>query len=232
MLKNLVFGALLAASSTVVQADTVIPANPEYSAYLQDGHGIVVRSATGLCWRTAYWTPGDAVIGCDGELMPPVMKPTAPPIVPPIAMPSKPAVPKAAVPERCDFSITLGNGPMFGFDRAVLDHAAQKRIDAEVLAKLPACSRIESITITGHTDRLGSRQYNQKLSEKRANAVAAYLKRKGVSARIDTQGVGETQPIQSCSDTLAHTKLISCLAPNRRVVIEVQGIVESQSRTK
>lgn len=54
------------------------------------------------------------------------------------------------------------------------------------------------VDVTGHTDSTGSDQYNQTLSEKRANSVANYLTSQQVlSQRIYTKGMGETQPIAS-----------------------------------
>src|SRR3569832_274159 len=62
-----------------------IQAKQESSAYAQDVRGTILRSQYGLCWRTGYWTQGDAVIGCDGQLEPPVAKATAPAIATPVA---------------------------------------------------------------------------------------------------------------------------------------------------
>jgi len=227
MLKKPLFSVLLAAvaSSALAQSNTSIQANSEHSAYLQDSRGVIVRSAFGLCWRTGYWTPADAVAGCDGALAPPIAKPIAPPIAPPLALaPPAPAVP-APLPQPCDFSITLDNDQAFAFNRTSLNSAAKRRLET-VLSGLYHYSRIDAITVTGHADRLGTRQYNRKLSEKRANAVAAYLRSKGVSAQIDIVGAGETKPVKTCDNAVARARLIACLAPNRRVVIEVHGIAK------
>lgn len=216
----------ISASTASIQAGaTDIQANPKYSAYLQDGRGMIVRSPNGLCWRSGYWTPADAVAGCDGELVPPVAKPTAPDIVPPVA--TAPAAPPAP-PRPCDFSITLNSDQTFAFNSGVLGNAAKKRIDRDVLAKLASCARVDLIMITGYADRIGSQTYNQKLSEKRANAVAAYLKNKGVTAPINAIGLGETQAVKSCENMLPSKKLIECLAPNRRVVVEIHGVANRQ----
>lgn len=69
-----------------------------------------------------------------------------------------------------------------------------------------------SVTIEGHTDSVGSREPNRKLSQKRADAVKAYLISKGISAtRLDAIGYGEAQPI-------ADNRYKEGRAKNRRVV--------------
>jgi OOP family OmpA-OmpF porin len=71
------------------------------------------------------------------------------------------------------------------------------------------------VTIEGHTDSIGSDQYNQKLSERRANAVRQYLIEKGiVSSRIRVVGYGEQKPI-------ADNKTKEGRAINRRAEFEV-----------
>jgi OOP family OmpA-OmpF porin len=85
---------------------------------------------------------------------------------------------------------------------------------------------VEVITAVGHTDRLGSEAYNQKLSERRVAAVKAYLVSKGVEAnRISTAGKGEMQPVTKANECLGakSAKVIACLQPDRRVEIEVVG---------
>jgi OOP family OmpA-OmpF porin len=214
------FTIYIAAASAFSQIASDIKANTNQSAYAQDSRGIIVRSPFGLCWRTGYWTPADAVIGCDGELVPPVVKPTAPAI----AAPAAPAITPA--PKRCDFAVTLGNDETFPFNGTALSNAAKKRIDDEVLLKLNICAKVDLVLVTGHADRLGSQQYNQKLSEKRANAVAAYIKSKGVTIEPEIFGAGKTQSIKACDDRLPRAQLIECLGPNRRVVIEGRGLAK------
>lgn len=224
MLKKLAFGLVIASAAVGALAQTVtdIQAKSGNSAYSQNARGVIVRSPYGLCWRTGYWTPADAMVGCDGQLAPPIAKATAPAI----AIAPAPTIIAVAAPKRCDFAVTLTNDQTFSFNKAILSSAAKARIDDEVVSKLAACSKIDVIVATGHSDRLGSQQYNQKLSEKRAVTVAAYLKSKGVSAQIETRGAGKTQPIKSCDSKLGRKKLIECLAPNRRVVIEARGLAK------
>lgn len=184
------------------------------AAYLTDTRNVVAKSGFGLCWRTSAWTPAAALAECDPDLAK-----TAPAA-------AAPATAAAAAAKKCDFSVTLQSDELFTFNKAALTGAAQKRLDNDVVGKLGACASVSMIMITGHTDRLGSQEYNQKLSEKRADAVKAYLLKKGVPAdTVDTMGAGKTQPAQGvkCEDALPRQKLIACLAPNRRVVVEVKG---------
>ncbi|HWI15244.1 MAG TPA: OmpA family protein, partial [Burkholderiales bacterium] len=79
---------------------------------------------------------------------------------------------------------------------------------------------------TGHTDRLGSSTYNQKLSERRAHTVKDYLVSKDVPAdRIATDGKGETQPVTQAEDCRGakSARIVACLQPDRRVHAVVTG---------
>jgi len=233
----------LAAAALVAGCGT--SGGPGAGGYGADASGATVRSAFGLCWRTAFWSPGAASAECDPDL---VAKPKAPapapvaapqPVAPvpapapapipvtPVA-PVKPApAPVAAAPakpKRCDMAITLQNDQTFAFNSTTLTPAARARIDKDVLPRLPDCASIDLIMISGHTDRIGSQQYNQRLSEQRANAVKAYLISKGApAAKIDTMGMGKTVPAKYCPDSRDQKALHECLAPNRRVEIEVKG---------
>ena len=85
--------------------------------------------------------------------------------------------------------------------------------------------KLELVLVTGHTDPIGTQQYNQKLSERRADAVRDYLVSKGVPRdRIETLGMGKTQPIPGVVCKQKNMKeLIACYAPHRRVEVEVKG---------
>jgi OOP family OmpA-OmpF porin len=138
----------------------------------------------------------------------------APP--PPIAQP-KPEPKKPAV-------VNLASTELFEFNKAVLTADARKTLDAEVVAKLRDFGDVRYIIVNGHADRLGSAQYNQRLSEKRADAVRAYLVSKGIDqSKVETLGFGKTLPVKGCPDQKDRKGLIECLSPNRRVVVEVQG---------
>jgi OOP family OmpA-OmpF porin len=121
--------------------------------------------------------------------------------------------------------ITLASKALFDFDKAVLKPEGKAAIDSEIISKLPQVQKLELVLVTGHTDRIGTQQYNQKLSERRADAVRDYLVSKGVPKdKIETLGMGKTQPVPGVVCTMKQLKaLIACLAPNRRVEVEVKG---------
>jgi OOP family OmpA-OmpF porin len=78
------------------------------------------------------------------------------------------------------------------------------------------------LLITGHTDRIGDANYNQKLSERRANQVKKYLVSQGIEEnRLHAVGKGENEPVVDCKGVRGK-KAIECLQPNRRVVVEIE----------
>ena len=174
------------------------------------------KNPFGNCWRAGYWTPAMANSECDPDLAP---KPA------PVARPAPMAPPPAAKPPApAHLVIVLKADETFAFNKAVLTPAARAKLDSDVVAKVKQIPNIKFINVNGHTDRLGGAQYNQKLSEKRADAVKAYLVSKGVDAsKIETYGFGKTLPAKACPDQKNRKALIECLAPNRRVEVEIQG---------
>lgn len=114
--------------------------------------------------------------------------------------------------------ITLADTELFAFDRAELK-MPQPKLD-EIAHTLNANPQIGNIVVSGHTDLLGSDQYNQRLSQRRADAVKAYLVKQSVASnRISAVGKGETQPVVQCTEK-QRPALIKCLEPNRRVEVE------------
>jgi len=119
--------------------------------------------------------------------------------------------------------ITLDAKALFDFDKAVLKPEGKAAIDSQVVGKLSQMRKLEVVLVTGHTDRLGTDAYNEKLSVRRADVVRDYLVSKGVPKdKIETIGMGEKQPLVQC-DQKNLKELIACLQPNRRVEVEVKG---------
>ena len=133
----------------------------------------------------------------------------------PIAKPEAPKAPSV---------VNLSSTELFEFNKATLTPHARELLDHEVVGKIGDLGEVRYINVNGHADRLGSAQYNQKLSEKRADAVREYLVSKGVdAAKVETFGFGKTAPVKACPEQKKRQALIECLQPNRRVVVEIQG---------
>ena len=163
----------------------------------------------------------------------PAPRPTAAPILeaaplpppPPVAVaaaPPPPAPVQPPPPRRVSFSADT----LFSFDRSEIGPKGKVALDQ--FAQELAGMHFDAVTVEGHTDRLGSPDYNQKLSMRRAEAVKNYLvSAGGVDAgRISAVGKGETQPLtkaEDCRGTKPNAKLIACLQPDRRVDVEVSG---------
>ena len=176
---------------------------------------VVVKNPFGLCWRTGYWTPAMATTECDPDLVPKKPAPAPAPVAaPPAPAPAPAPAPKPA-PTPVKEKVTMAADAHFDFDKAVLKPEGKAKLD-DLVGKLKAVN-LEVVIAIGHTDSIGSKAYNQKLSLRRASAVKAYLVSKGIEAnRIHTEGKGETQPI-------ADNKTKEGRAKNRRVEIEVVG---------
>jgi OOP family OmpA-OmpF porin len=127
-----------------------------------------------------------------------------------------------AVPQRVSFSADT----LFAFDKSTVRPEGQAELDK--FSNQLEGTTYQSISVEGHTDRLGSTQYNQRLSEERATSVKDYLVSNGKvdPTRISAVGKSESQPVTAagdCSDKQARSSLISCLQPDRRVEVEVTG---------
>ena len=100
--------------------------------------------------------------------------------------------------------------------KATLDRLAENLVSCQ--------AHIDGIALTGHTDRLGSEQYNYNLGLQRAQTVKNYLQDKGVQAPISVASAGESQPVTTaCTGTRATAALKACLQPDRRVTVDISG---------
>ena len=163
--------------------------------YLTDTNGQIVRSGTGLCWHTGYWTPANAVEGCD-----PVAK-----------------------KEPVSAKVSLSAETLFDFDKATLKPEGKAALN-QLVAQAKAL-KLEMVVAVGYTDRIGSAAYNMKLSQRRAQAVQDYIVAQGIpTPNVYAEGKGKANPVtgNTCKGAVTN-KLIACLAPDRRVVIEVIG---------
>jgi OOP family OmpA-OmpF porin len=193
-------------------------AQAQERVYVIDQRDVVALSGFGLCWRTGYWTPAAAAkdpagCQCDKDLLPKE-----------VCEPKAPAPAPVAAPKPAGEKITIAADALFDFDKATLRPEGKAKLD-ELAAKSKQI-KLEVILVVGHTDRLGSDAYNQKLSEKRAAAVKEYLVAKGIEAnRVYTEGKGEKQPVtgDKCKGNAPTKALKECLQPDRRADIEIIG---------
>ena len=123
--------------------------------------------------------------------------------------------------------VVLDATTLFAFDKADLTSDGMAAIDR--LISDAGGKAVAQISVTGHTDRIGSEEYNMKLSENRANAVGAYMSQKGVPAdSISLSGKGESEPVVTGCDDSTWQALVDCLAPNRRVVVVYPVMIEEE----
>lgn len=115
--------------------------------------------------------------------------------------------------------ITLAADTYFDFDKSTLKAEGKQAIQQLASELNQRGAEVKKITIVGHTDSVGSEQYNQGLSERRARSVGDYMLENGVPASlIQAYGQGESQPV-------ATNKTAAGRAQNRRVEITVDGQV-------
>lgn len=204
---------------------------PIAQGYWQDSNRHIVKDNYKECWRTGYWTPAMANAECDPSL---VKKPPVVAAKKPDTVPAQPLIPPDVGPAKPALRVTIQAETLFDFDKAVLRGEGKKTLDDEVVTKMKEHPEVEVILVSGYADRIGSEKYNQKLSERRADAVKAYIVDQGVdTSRVETVGKGEADPVVDCKDVKGaesrrNKKLVSCLQPNRRVVVEVK--VQNQTK--
>ena len=148
-----------------------------------------------------------------------------PPPAPAVAPPPAP-VPPPPAPAPTRRRVSFSAEALFGFDKSTLRPEGMAALDT--FASELRGSQFEVITVEGHTDRMGSEEYNQQLSLERATVVKDYLvSRGGVEAgKVSAVGKGESQPIskaEDCDQRPNRASRIACLQPDRRVEIEVVG---------
>lgn len=121
--------------------------------------------------------------------------------------------------------VMLNARVMFDFDSARLTQAGRQALEREVVANRAELGRFSVLIVSGHTDRIGSYAYNQRLSEARAKAVREFLVERGFDqSRVVSIGYGKTRPLAGfpCAETMPRGSLIECLAPQRRVELDFQ----------
>ena len=114
-----------------------------------------------------------------------------------------------------DFVVNVGDRVFFETDSTDLTSTAVSTLDKQAgwLQRYPRYT----VTVEGHADERGTREYNYSLGARRAQTVRDYLASRGIQAnRMRTISYGKERPVAVCND-------ISCWSQNRRVVTVLDG---------
>jgi OmpA-OmpF porin, OOP family len=129
--------------------------------------------------------------------------------------PSKAQAKPEGKPKPVADKVTFAADVLFDFDKSVIKPEGRSKLD-DLASKVKGIN-LEVVIAIGHADSIGSDEYNQRLSVRRAESVKAYMVSKGLQAnRVYTEGKGEKQPVAS-------NKTADGRAKNRRTEIEVIG---------
>ncbi|MFW6322584.1 MAG: OmpA family protein [Guyparkeria sp.] len=177
--------------------------------YVYDSNGNPVMTGHGPCLYNGHGTLNEdtAIEACNPEL---VKKEEAAPAPKPAVEP--PPEPKAE-------KVTLEADTYFDFDKSNLKPEGKETLD-ELVSDMGDLNSIAEVEVIGHTDSIGTEEYNQGLSERRAATVKDYLTSKDVPADvINTEGRGELEPVATNETREGRAK-------NRRVEITTKGTAE------
>lgn len=205
ILKHL-FVALFAAvttSSAFAQLNTTISKSTSGNLTSSTSEQAWSNGTNELCWRSSFWTPENANSKCDAAAI------------------------KASAKLLTSQRVTYQGDALFSFDSAYLSAKGQSKLN-DLIAKSKHFNNIQAFIVTGHTDTVGTDEYNNDLSKRRAEAVKHYLVSKGLDPqRIFVKAKGKTEPITKGCTQIKNGKAsndegyIACLSPDRRVVVDV-----------
>ncbi len=205
IIRSTLFGTslLIAAGSALAHADN-IPA--EGGGYLKSGDNVITTGLDG-CLRSGTWSEDNQINACEGieDAVEEVKEEVAE-----VEKPAEPAEPVGKVE-----MLTLEGQAQFATDSAALTGEGRQAMNS-LLGKLAEFKNIQAMTVTGHTDDRGSDEYNQALSERRAQTVADLLAARYPDAAISVVGMGESSPIDD-NGTEAGRLM------NRRVEVDVEA---------
>ncbi|MDO5073842.1 ompA family protein [Neisseria animaloris] len=216
MTKQLKLSALFVA---LVASGTAMASEPhtKHGYTVSSKSQTVVRNNYGECWKNTYFDKAtQGRIEC-GD-----------------------AVAVETAPQFAEETVSLSAKTLFGFDKDNLRPEGAETLNA--LAQRLSNTNVDGVRVEGHTDFMGSEEYNQALSERRANTVANYLVGQGVASnKISAAGLGESQArmTATCEAEVANlgkkvskakkrAALIACIEPDRRVDVKIRTLVTKQ----
>jgi outer membrane protein OmpA-like peptidoglycan-associated protein len=187
---------LFAAASMLFAAQPVMAGSSLEAAF--DEQGDFVTDMRGNCVRTK-WMAGDDPCNPTPPPPPPAPKPVV-----------KKYIPQAVVSQD-------NRTVHFDFDSAKLDSRATNKLD-NLINIVNSSTRIIEVDVKGYTDQIGSKAYNDKLSDKRAKAVIDYMapRMRIAPGMADVRGLGKAEAIEECKK-LSYKERVSCMRKERRV---------------
>ena len=205
-------GFFIAACSTGGSSSSsgIEATSASYIAYEKD---VVLVTNSGDCVRSSSWSEDDTIGACEGEEVaaaPAVSAPVAEPT--PVAPPPPPPAAPAALAEE----VSLVGRTMFQFDSDLLSTEGSNEM-RQLAALLRSYEDVKQVEVVGHTDNKGPSEYNQALSERRAETVKEWFESVVPGFPVIATGAGESMPLAS-NDTSDGRRL------NRRVEIKVEAV--------
>lgn len=205
---TIALSACLSLVSLGVSAQAALDGNIDVSGNGYIGvDGSVLKTGLGECLVSGDFSADNAINACEG-IADDVAEAAAPAAEAVAKAPAAAPAQQAKVDTR-----EFNEQTLFDTNSAQLSSSGQSVMNS-LFGALAEYKGITGIMVTGHTDSRGSEEYNQALSERRAQAVAAAIGSKYPDARIDVKGMGEATPVAS-NDTAEGRQL------NRRVEIDV-----------
>jgi OOP family OmpA-OmpF porin len=156
--------------------------------------------------RTAAPMPRVAYVAPAPAPMPEPVVVMAAPLPPVVVVVQAPQAPAPAPMPPAVRRVSYSAESLFGFDKSTVRPEGMTALDG--FAAELAGAQFDSVTVEGHTDRLGSTTYNQSLSEQRAEAVKNYLVTQGKvdPAKIKAVGMSESNPVTKPEDCKGNTQ--------------------------
>jgi len=173
--------------------------------------GQVWKSPDGQCWRNPAMPNSEGMEEC-GDMMSKKKK----------EEPKPESKPKPTTPVVHTQTLNLDARTLFGFNKTKLTEDGEAAIQSALDESSKEWS-INKVRVRGYADRIGPEQYNEDLSTQRAQAVADYIRAHAnvPSGEMTVVGMGERDPVVECKKQQSRKALIKCLAPNRRVEVDL-----------
>jgi len=210
--------AVACALALGVLSGTAQAQTPDEHGLVTSSDGTPVMSGFGLCVHSGFGPAPQWTLGCHEAVPVKVVERAAPAEAPAAAAAGAGAA--ALVYETVTFDANI----LFDSDKSTLLPLGRDKLDQ--FAKQISGLESQNILAIGYSDRMGTHEANQILSQQRVDSVKAYLVGTGIAAdRVQTSARGETRPTTAageCKDA-NNAKNVACMQPDRHVYIEVSG---------